>query len=139
MFGFGMFGKRRGLRQWILMALQREPKNGAELMDSIESMSQGWWRPSPGSVYPVLEELATEGVIRRREDGRYELTSKGHDSSDWVAGWLGGRPRTPKEIVDEVTSYVAYLEDLARSEKSGFAAERLRLGKLAQRLQELAR
>jgi DNA-binding PadR family transcriptional regulator len=139
MFGFGAFGKRRGLRQWILVILQREPKNGAELMDAMESMSQGWWRPSPGSVYPILEELSTEGVLRRREDGRYELTSKGHDASDWTAGWLGGRPRTPKEIVDEVGSYVAYLEDLAGSEKGGLASERLRLGKLAQRLQELAR
>jgi len=139
MFGFGAFGKRRGLRQWVLVILQREPKNGAELMDTMETMSQGWWRPSPGSVYPVLEELSTDGVIRRREDGRYELTSKGHDASDWTAGWLGGRPRGAKEIVDELSSYVAYLEDLARSEKGGVSAERPRLGKLAQRLQDLAR
>jgi DNA-binding PadR family transcriptional regulator len=138
MFGFGAFGKRRGLRQWILVILQRGPKNGAELMDSMETMSQGWWRPSPGSVYPVLEELTTEGVLRRKEDGRYELTAKGHDASDWTAGWLSGRPRGAKEIVDEVTSYVAYLEDLSHSEKGGLAAERARLGKLAQRLQELA-
>ncbi|MCI4361181.1 MAG: PadR family transcriptional regulator [Thermoplasmata archaeon] len=138
MFGFGGFGKRRGLRQWIVVILQREPKNGAELMDAMETMSQGWWRPSPGSVYPVLEELANEGVVRKRDDGRYEMTSKGRDASDWTAGWLGGRPRTAKDIVDEVGSYVAYLEDLARSEQGGVAAERQRLGKLAQRLQELA-
>jgi DNA-binding PadR family transcriptional regulator len=139
MFGFGAFGKRRGLRQWILVILQREPKNGAELMDSMESMSQGWWRPSPGSVYPVLEELATEGVVRKRDDGRYELTAKGQEASDWTAGWFGGRARTAKEVVDEVASYVAYLEDLSKSEKSGLAAERVRLGKLGQRLQDLAR
>jgi DNA-binding PadR family transcriptional regulator len=138
-FGFGTFGKRRGLRQWILVILQREPKNGAELMDAMETMSQGWWRPSPGSVYPVLEELSTDGVIQRREDGRYELTSKGHDASDWTSGWLGGRPRTAKEIVNELSSYVAYLEDLGRSEKGGVSAERVRLAQLAQRLQELAR
>jgi DNA-binding PadR family transcriptional regulator len=139
MFGFGAFGKRRGLRQWVLMILQRGPKNGAELMDAMESMSQGWWRPSPGSIYPVLEDLTGEGVLTRREDGRYELTSKGHDASDWTAGFFGGRPRGAKDVVDEISSYVAYLEDLARSEKGGVGPERSRLDKLGRRLQELAK
>ncbi|MCI4354348.1 MAG: PadR family transcriptional regulator [Thermoplasmata archaeon] len=139
MFGFGGFGKRRGLRQWVLVIVAREPKNGAELMDTMETMSQGWWRPSPGSIYPILEELAEEGVVRRREDGRYELTAKGKEASAWTVGWMGGRPRGAKEIVDEVASYVAYLEDLARSEKAGVTAEKARLTQLGQRLQELAR
>ena len=139
MFGFASFGKRRGLRQWVLVILARDPKNGAELMDTMETMSQGWWRPSPGSIYPILEELTEEGVVRRREDGRYELTAKGRDASAWTAGWTGGRPRTAKEVVDELASYIAYLEDLARSEKAGLVAERSRLAKLGQRLQDLAR
>jgi DNA-binding PadR family transcriptional regulator len=139
MFGFGGFGKRRGLRQWVLVILQREPKNGAELMDTMETMSQGWWRPSPGSIYPILEELTEEGAVKRREDGRYELSEKGRDASAWTVGWMGGRPRGVKEIVEEVASYVAYLEDLSHTEKGGVSAEGARITKLGQRLQELAR
>lgn len=137
MFGFG---KRRGLRQWVLLILSREPKNGAEIMDSMETMSQGWWRPSPGSVYPVLEELAQEGLTRRREDGRYELTVRGKDLTNWSSGWFGsGQPRGAKEIVDELGNYATYLEDLGVSDKATLSSERERIKRVAQRLQDLAR
>ncbi len=72
---FSLF-KRGGLRAWILALLRQSPKNGTEIMDHIEMASQGWWRPSPGSVYPLLEELSRDGFIRKREDGRYEMTEK---------------------------------------------------------------
>ncbi len=41
--------------------------------------SGGEWRPSAGSVYPTLQQLADEGLVRDRElDGRrvYELTDE---------------------------------------------------------------
>ena len=62
--------RRRGLRMGVLSILARGPKNGAEIMNSIEEMSQGWWRPSPGSIYPLLESLLQEGSVARRADGR---------------------------------------------------------------------
>lgn len=137
MFGFG---KRRGLRQWVLLILSREPRNGAEVMDSMETMSQGWWRPSPGSIYPVLEELATEGLARRREDGRYELTPKGRELTNWNTGWFGGgHPHGAKAVVDELGTYATYLEDLAVSDASAVTGERDRIRRVAQRLQDLAR
>ena len=52
-------------------------------MDAIEGMSQGWWRPSPGSVYPLLETIAKEGSIKKREDGKYELTEQGKEGVGW--------------------------------------------------------
>src|SRR5438093_12559198 len=75
---FGGFGgwkhhRRRGLRTMVVTMVSRNPMNGSEIMDQIEAMSQGWWRPSPGSIYPLLEELREDGVLRKREDGRYEL------------------------------------------------------------------
>ena len=137
MFGFG---KRRGLRQWVLLILSREPRNGAEVMDSMEAMSQGWWRPSPGSIYPVLEELAGEGLAHRREDGRYELTPKGRELTNWNTGWFGGgHPRGVKEVVDELGTYATYLEDLVVSDAKAVGSERDRIKRVAQRLQELAR
>src|SRR5467141_1174536 len=79
--GFGMF-RKRGLRPWVLNILRRSPKNGAEIMDEIENMSQGWWRPSPGSVYPMLEEMVQDGLIEKRDDGRYEITTKAKEAED---------------------------------------------------------
>lgn len=133
------FGRRRGLRQWVLLILSRDPKNGAEIMDAMESMSQGWWRPSPGSVYPLLEDLVHDGFIRRKDDGRYEMTSRGREETSWAGGWFGGsHARAPKEVLDELANYTAYLEDLASSAKGALVEERDRLKKIAQRLHDLA-
>src|SRR5256885_16993411 len=71
-----MMHRRRGLRTWIISILANAPKNGAEIMDEIDTMTQGWWRPSPGSVYPLLEQMTQEDLLRKRDDGRYELSPK---------------------------------------------------------------
>jgi DNA-binding PadR family transcriptional regulator len=60
--------------------LAEEPRNGYQIMQEIEERSDGVWRPSPGSVYPALQQLEDEGLIRACDrDGRkhYELTDAG--------------------------------------------------------------
>jgi DNA-binding PadR family transcriptional regulator len=57
----------------VLSILERSPKNGAELIDEIELMNTGWWKPSPGSIYPLLENLVQEGLVKKKDDGRYDL------------------------------------------------------------------
>src|SRR5881396_2729455 len=89
--------RRRGLRTWIIMMIRRSPRNGAEIMAEIETMTQGWWRPSPGSVYPILDDLAKEGLIKKRDDGRYELTGKGNESIEWPFGARSEERRVGKE------------------------------------------
>ena len=59
-----MMHRKRGLRMAIVTMLASSPKNGVELIDEIERMTQGWWRPSPGSVYPVLEQLTKDGMVK---------------------------------------------------------------------------
>ena len=71
-------GRRRGrrarrgdVRTAALMLLAEEPRNGYQIMQEIEERSDGLWRPSPGSVYPALQQLEDEGLIRSEEqDGR---------------------------------------------------------------------
>jgi DNA-binding PadR family transcriptional regulator len=87
-FGGGPFGggrgrKRRGdVRLALLMLLAEEPRNGYQLMQTIEERSGGRWRPSPGSVYPTLAQLEDEGLIRAVErDGTklFEITDQGRE------------------------------------------------------------
>jgi DNA-binding PadR family transcriptional regulator len=120
--------RRGGLRVWILSILQQSPRNGAEIMDQIELASQGWWRPSPGSVYPLLDELEKEGSVKKRDDGKYELTDKGQKEFEWPWGMPAKQPRTIEEMITEMNGYVSYLVDLNRSDKSRIAphAEKLR-------------
>ena len=103
---------------WVFSILQQSPNNGAEIIDKIEMATQGWWKPSPGSVYPLLEELKKEGSINKREDGRYELTSKGKQELESPWGIPTKQPQTTQEILTEIENYVSYLEDLNVSDKS---------------------
>ena len=74
---------RRGdVRATLLVLLDEEPRNGYGLMQEIEQRSEGAWRPSPGSVYPALQQLEDEGLVRAVESaGRrvFELTDEGRE------------------------------------------------------------
>ncbi len=82
-FGGGRGRRRRGdVRTAILMLLAEEPRNGYQLMQTIEERSGGRWRPSPGSVYPTLSQLEDEGLIHSIErDGTklFEITDQGRE------------------------------------------------------------
>ena len=85
-FGHQRRRMRRGdVRAAILLLLGEEPRNGYQVMQELEQRSEGAWRPSPGSVYPALQLLADEGLIRgeSREGGTvYELTDAGRAHLD---------------------------------------------------------
>ena len=72
---------RRGdVRPAILAVLEDEPMHGYQVIRVLEERSGGRWRPSAGSVYPTLQQLQDEGLVRSEEvDGRrtYSLTDEG--------------------------------------------------------------
>jgi DNA-binding PadR family transcriptional regulator len=75
-------GNVRGL---LLAALLDGPAHGYELMRRLEEQAGGRWRPSPGSVYPLLQLLEDEGLVSVLDrEGRkvYELTEQGRAQAD---------------------------------------------------------
>ena len=42
--------------------------HGYQLIQQMAERSSGVWRPSPGSVYPTLSQLADEGLIQVSSD-----------------------------------------------------------------------
>jgi DNA-binding PadR family transcriptional regulator len=82
-FGGGRGRKRRGdVRAALLLLLAEEPRNGYQLMQAIEELSGGRWRPSPGSIYPTLSQLEDEGLIRAVERDAtklFEMTDAGRE------------------------------------------------------------
>ena len=94
--GFGGFGprgfmppgpqrKRRGdVRIAILSLLSEKPSNGYGLIKEITDRSGGTWYPSPGSVYPTLQQLVDEELIEPTGEGKrtdFQLTASG---TEWV-------------------------------------------------------
>ena len=129
--------KKRGLRNWVVVILRRQPRNGAEIIDDLEVMTHGWWRPSPGSVYPLLDEMVQDGTVRKRPDSRYELVSS-FGEEDWFRGWrMPAGPRTPQDILREISGLTAYLEDLRRSQPGATEPIQPDLDAVAERLRKL--
>ncbi|GAA3545489.1 hypothetical protein GCM10022196_27150 [Aeromicrobium flavum] len=76
----GPRGPRRGrkggdVRAAALLLLAEAPAHGYHLIQQIAARSEGAWSPSPGSIYPVLQQLEDEGLIEfERVDGRKTAT-----------------------------------------------------------------
>lgn len=82
--GFGPGGPRRAnrgdVRSAILALLAEAPSNGYGLIKTIAEKTSGAWRPSPGSVYPTLQQLVDEDLITPVGEGRsteFTLTDAG--------------------------------------------------------------
>lgn len=62
--------------------LEEKPMSGADIIRAIEEKTSNRWRPSPGSVYPLLSWLLESGYTRELPEDepgvrRYELTDAG--------------------------------------------------------------
>ena len=84
-FGRGQRARRGDVRAALLALLAEEPRNGYQLMQEIERRTEGVWRPSPGSVYPALQQLEDEGLVRAQEGGGRKLFELTDDGREYVA------------------------------------------------------
>jgi DNA-binding PadR family transcriptional regulator len=125
--GFGPWGRERGMRgprarrgdvrAAALALLAEQPMNGYQIIQEIGERSGGVWRPSPGSIYPALQQLEDEGLIRAEagEGGRraYQLTDEGRAYAaahpdelnapwDVVAGSAGGAAVEMRSLIGQV-------------------------------------
>lgn len=105
-------------------------------MNQIELSSQGHWRPSPGSIYPLLDELQKEASISKREDGRYQITEKGKQEFEWPYR-MHTQQRTTEDTIEDLNSYLSYLEDLKRIDPSKIIQNIDKLKNLRERLTTL--
>jgi len=61
--GRGPKVKRGDVRSAILDVLAVEPMNGYQIIQQIAERTGGSWKPSPGSVYPTVQQLEDEGLV----------------------------------------------------------------------------
>lgn len=127
-FPFGGGGFRRGpkarrgdVRTAALLLLAEEPRNGYQIMQELEERSQGAWRPSAGSVYPALQQLEDEGLIRSGEtDGRklFQLTDAGREH---VAQRHEGQPAPWDQMAGDVSDETRSMVGLIREVVTAFS------------------
>lgn len=54
------------IRIGVLILLNKKPAHGYEIMKEIKGRTKGFWKPTPGGVYPVLRSLEKSGYIKGR-------------------------------------------------------------------------
>jgi DNA-binding PadR family transcriptional regulator len=78
-------GVPRGLLRFLVLKyLVEKPMSGAEIVEEIERETGGKWKPSSGSIYPLLRWLHDKGFASQAssvESGMksYSLTDKGKE------------------------------------------------------------
>ncbi len=101
MFGRGFGGSlgrgravRRGdVRTAILAVLADRPMHGYQVMQELRERSGGAWAPSAGSIYPTLQQLEDEGLVRGvDQDGRRVFTLTDLGQAEAVKARAAGAP-----------------------------------------------
>ncbi len=90
----GRHRRGRSRRRWfgsgdmkyvILRLLRDKPMHGYEVMKALEEQTHGWYKPSPGTVYPTLQWLEDGGLVTGEDqDGKkvYSITDAGIEFLD---------------------------------------------------------
>jgi len=83
------------VRAVVLWALAEKPMHGYQIISEIEERSGGFWRLSPGSVYPTLQQLADEALVTSSDEGSrrvYALTDEGRSVAQEIRDGHGAEP-----------------------------------------------
>ncbi len=106
-------GRSRG-RPWfgsgdmkyvILRLLQDKPMHGYEVMKALEEQTHGCYRPSPGTVYPTLQWLDDEGLVKAEDrEGKkvYVITDAGRQ-------FLEENKSSVEDIFDRIDEMIDHL------------------------------
>lgn len=95
---------RGNVRAAILLLLEERPLHGYQLIHEIAERSGGFWRPSPGSIYPAVQQLDDEGLVRvENEGGRrvIHLTDAGREYIEEHREELGSPWDAVADTMDE--------------------------------------
>jgi DNA-binding PadR family transcriptional regulator len=71
------------MRIALLILLGKKPCHGYEMMKEVEDRTEGFWKPTAGGVYPILQSLENAGYIKgewgpqKRKRKIYHLTESG--------------------------------------------------------------
>ena len=121
--GRGRKARRGDIRTAALLLLAEEPRNGYQIMQEVEERSDGVWRPSPGSVYPALQQLEDEGLIRSRGDRRAQAVRADRRGTQRTSRSAASDAPAPwEQMSGDVSDQAHELGKLIREVASAFVA-----------------
>ena len=84
-----------------------EQVNGYQVIQQISERSDGAWRPSPGSVYPTIQQLQDEGLVETDDERGRKTLALTAEGREYVA-----------EHADELAAVWRPFERQARDEEA---------------------
>jgi DNA-binding PadR family transcriptional regulator len=114
-------GLAKGVLPWyIIHLLEEHPLYGNEIIRHIAEMTKGTWKPSPGSVYPLLHNFEKEGLIvgdwergKAAPKRRYRLTDEGKAALPVMQRELVERLSHAKNLIEH---HIAFLSQGSNDE-----------------------
>ena len=78
--------RRVFLKYIVLKIIKYRPTHGYDIIKIIRLRSKGCWTPSTGSIYPILDNLESNGLIQSKEIEErrkkvYSITDKTHNGN----------------------------------------------------------
>jgi len=116
---------RRGdVRNAILALLDDKPMHGYEMIQELEERTGGRWRPSAGSIYPTLQLLEDEGLVKGEDvEGKrvFSLTDAGREAvpeqTEDNRPWEQGDEDSPRfEARRELFRLIGAAKQIARAD-----------------------
>ena len=123
-------GSRLNVRPAVLALLLERPMHGYEMIQELDSRTNGIWRPSPGSVYPTLQLLEDEGLIEPEAEGgrkSFHLTDAGRPEAETAAQnppWSSIGDDTMSQVQDFRDAAVGIMSALKQVGFSGTTEQR---------------
>jgi len=72
------------IRIAVLILLNKKPHHGYEMMKAVDERTSGFWKPTAGGIYPILQDLENSGYITgewdketKRKRKIYQITKTG--------------------------------------------------------------
>lgn len=103
------------LQLLLLAMLAEKPAHGYELIKAIESLSKGFYAPSPGMVYPALTYLEELGHLLATQEGNRKSYSLSDTGREHLA--------QNKERVEAMLSRLAHIGGKMESVRRAYSGE----------------
>jgi len=151
-----------GLRMWILHVIgEFGPSNGVEIMANVQKhydLQFQWHRKGthihphhegnvqskrllPGSIYPMLKKMVSEGLITKQDDGKYDLTEDGQiivtnlfEHFQQQNKHMNQGVLSVENSLDAMNWHVSYMEDI---DKEKIAPHKESIESLIERLKKI--
>lgn len=105
---------RRGdIRAAVLRLLAEQPMHGYQIIQELSARTGGVWQPSPGSIYPTLQALEDQGLVRAGDVEGKRVFTLTDDGQAEVARSREQQETTPWDEVAAGTGGMGELREVA--------------------------